>query len=106
MANIEMFLAILFAGTAAGMIVYWTHEFENWSKWAIGLNCAVILLFTSKDLWSWLRYESGNFEAFLDALATGVTPSMMLGMAGLKAITYTTGLIAGALFLRREYRFY
>lgn len=106
MESVELFLAILFAGAAAGMIVYWTHEFEHWSKWAIGLNSAVIVLFASKDLWSLVRYESGNFEAFLDVLATGVTPSMMLGMAGLKAITYITGLIAGALFLRREYRFY
>ncbi|GAB6847575.1 hypothetical protein [Paraburkholderia kururiensis] len=106
MQTAELFVVVLLTGAIAGVVTYWTHEFENWKKWAIAANSAAIVLFASKDLWSWVRYESGSFNAFIDMLATGVTPSMMLGMAALKAVTYIVGLVAGALFARREYRFY
>lgn len=106
MENAALLLLILLMGASAGGVTYLTHEYEGWSKWAIGVNAAVILMVTCKDLWSWVRYESGNFKAFLDMLATGVTPSMMLGMVAFKAITYVTGLTAGVLYMHREYRLY
>lgn len=106
MQTVELFVVILCTGVISGAFTYWTHELENWSKWAIGANAAAIALFTCKDLWSWIRYESGSFDAFIDMLATHITPSMMLGTAALKAVTYLTGLVAGAVWMRREYRFY
>jgi hypothetical protein len=103
--TVELWIAILLTGASAGALTYLTHEFENWPRYAIGINSTIALLFICKDLWSWIRYESGNFEAFLDMLQTGNTPSTILGMAALKVALYSIGLTMGALYMHREYRF-